>query len=793
MKYSYNWLKEISGTKKSAEELAKILTMHSFELDGIETKGDGLENIVVGEILDIQKHPNADRLQLTKIDIGTKELDIVCGANNIKVGDKIPVALVGAVLPGISAKGGPASGWEIKEAEIRGVKSFGMLCAEDELGLGKDHSGILILEKNAKIGASIKEALGLNDTVIDLDVLSNRGHDALSHWGMAKEISSLENKKANTYYDKLKITGKKSGKVKVEVKDENLCPRYIGAVMNNIKIQESPEWIKNKLLALGMNPISNIVDATNYVMLELGQPLHAFDIEKIKGEKIIIRKAERGEKIKLLDETTKELDLEDLVIADSEKVLAVAGVMGGEDSGINEFTTSIVLESANFNQTSIRKTRMRLGIKTDASDRFEKGIDPNLAETAIARIVEIIEKMGGKLEGYVDIYPKKIKPWKINLDLNYVNKLLGENISQKQITEILNLLGIETKSKGNVVIATIPTIRIDLKTQEDIIEEIGRIYGYEKIKSKALTAEIQAAKIGDLRKLERKLKNILVGFGFSEVYNYSFYGEKDVAICSLSQNQHFELENPMNPDQLFLRTSLVPNILKNVKENLKNFKELEVFEIGKTYFQEGEVLPKEKIMLVGAVATEENDNASGFYEAKGYIEGLFSKLGISEVGFSVEEIPQMFHPVRTANIKKEERIIGIIGEITPLVLEGYGIKKRITIFEFDIEILLENSLKNREFALIRKYPVSNRDISMIAKSEIVVDDIIKNIQKSGGNLVLNIELFDVFNFKEKNETSFAFRISFGSEDRTLRNEEVEEIMEKVIENLEKELKVKVRK
>lgn len=766
--------------------------MHSFEIESVEELGKGLEGVIIGKILEIQKHPNADRLQMTKINIGSKTLDIVCGASNIKVNDIVPVATVGTKLPG---------GIEIKEAEIRGVKSFGMLCAEDELGLGKSHEGILILNKDVKVGEKLTKVLGLDDFIFEIKVLPDRSHDALCHIGMAREIVALEGKKLDFYGKKAKFNKKKAKNLSVKIQDKSLCPRYVGAVMSGIRVQESPSWMKNRLNSLGINPINNIVDATNYVMLELGQPLHAFDFDQIKNKEkvsIFVRKAVKNERITLLDGSIKDLSGEDLLIANEEKVLAIAGVMGGENSGINENTNRIVIESANFNQTSIRKTRTGLRVKTEASDRFEKGIDPNLAEIAMARIVEIIESYGGKCEGSVDIYPKPTKEWKIKLDCEYVEKLLGEKIPVKVMAKTLDLLGVEAKIKGKFIETVIPTFRIDLKTQEDLIEEIGRIHGYEKIEPAAPLYPVQPAKINEKRKFERAIKDYLVGAGFSEVYNYSFYGKNDAEMTGLSQ-RHLELENPINPDQVLMRTSLVPGILKNVRENLKNIKEIEIFEIGKIYIPKNGDLPEEKNMLVGAVVFDELRKGDNFYEAKGYVDLILDKLGIYDYYFdefrnSGENIPLIWHKTRYAEIEigGEKEKIGCVGEINPIVSGRLGIKKRMAIFEIDMDKLCKFSEGDREFKPLRKFPISMRDISMVAGLEIRVEDILAVIQASGGNLIIDVDLFDIFDLKEAG-TSFAFHIIFGADDRTLRNEEVDDIMKKVTKNLEDELGVEVRK
>lgn len=792
MKYSYNWIKEISKTNISPEKMIDALMMHSFEVEGIEKKGEELSGVVVGKILEINKHPNADRLQLTKIDIGkNKKLDIVCGAQNIKVGDKVPVALIGAKLP---------SRILIQEAEIRGVKSFGMLCAEDELDLGKGHAGVLILKNDAKIGEEISKALGLDDTVFEIKVLPDRGHDALSHIGVAREVAVLEGKKLN--YKTKKNKTSKTSKLTVKIEDKNLCPRYMGAMMINVKVQESPNWMKNRLQSIGVNPINNIVDATNYVMMELGQPLHAFDFNKIgdgKSVNIIVRKAKNGEEIKLLDETVKKLSAEDLVIANGKKALAIAGVMGGEDSGISENTTSIILESANFNATSIRKTRTRQNIKTEASDRYEKEIDPNLCEIAMARVIEIIESFGATADGIVDIYPKPVKEWKIKLNLECASELLGEKIPEKQALKILNLLGLKTSGKGKIITVNTPTIRIDLKTQEDLIEEIGRIYGYEKIKSKAPVLEIKPSKINEQRQFEKMIKGHLTGAGFSETYNYAFYSIGDANNIELGNEKHIELQNPMNPEQALMRKSLVPGILKNIKENLKNYKEIEIFEIGRIYFPKENALPEEKNVLVGAIVLDEKKKGNNFYEAKGYVDLMLQKAGISNYYFDEfknldEKIPSLWHKTRCAEIETEgsEELLGYVGEISPLVLQKFGIEKKVAMFEIDLGKLQLTAEKEREFKPLRKFPISERDISMVADEEVRVDEIMQIIQETGGNLVIDTDLFDIYDLSE-NETSFAFRIFFADDNRTLRNEEVDDVMKKIINNLEKDLEIKVRK
>ncbi len=796
MRYSYNWLKELSGTKLTSEKLADLLTRRSFEVEEIKKTGEDLERVVVGEILEIKKHPNADKLQMAKVDTGGKKINIVCGASNIEVGQKVPVALVGAKLP---------AGLEIKETEIRGIKSQGMLCAEDELGLGKDHNGILILDKKRKAGTGLAKALKSEDTILDLDILSNRGHDALSHMGIAREICALENRNCELLRMNKQADKSVNGNlIDIEVEDGKLCPRYIGAVIKDIKIKESPDWIKSRLMTCGISPINNVVDATNYVMLEVGQPMHAFDFNKTK--KIVVRRAKEDEKIKLLDESVAELSADDLVIANENKALAVAGVMGGLESGITSKTKDIFLEAANFNAVSVRKTRMRLGINTESVYRFEREIDPNLAEKAMARAIEIIsETAGGETVFLKDVYPSKVLPWKIKLDLDYADRLLGEKIPTNKIVGILESLGLKIKlslKKGEkVATVEVPTFRIDLRTQEDLIEEVGRIYGYEKIKPQAPIIPIEPAEINESRIFERKVKDILAGSGFSEIYNYSFYSYKDTEAADLAEAKHLELENPMNPEQALMRRSLIPNLLKSIENNLKNHKELNLFEIGRVYIPGGEVLPEEKKMLVGAIVLEKDKGADSFYVTKGYVDNLLSRLEITDQYYdnfeavSKENFNLLWHKTRSAEIKSERggENLGRMGEISPTILTSFNIRKRVAMFEFDLEKLGEISDSEREYAPISKYPEVTRDVSMLAGEEIRVAEVLSEIQAAGGDLIVDVDLFDIFENSQDNMKSLAFHIVFGSDERTLENKEIDRLMNKIVASLEENLKVRIRK
>ncbi|KKP97360.1 MAG: Phenylalanine-tRNA ligase beta subunit [Candidatus Moranbacteria bacterium GW2011_GWE1_36_7] len=815
MKYSYNWLKELSDTKKTAAEIAQLITMHSFEVESVEKVGSDFEGVVVGEILEISKHPNADKLQLTKVDVGDgKVLGIVCGATNISVGDHVPVATVGTKMP---------VGFEIKEAEIRGEKSFGMLCAFDELGLGTDHSGIMQLDKKTKIGATFASVVNNSDEVLDIKVLPDRAHDAVSHVAMAREIVALEGGKMDYDYEGLVLGNKKVKNLKVKIENKELCKRYIGAVLSGVQVKSSPDWMKARLEACGLNAINNVVDATNYVMLELGQPLHAFDGDVI-GNEIIVRTGKKDEELLLLDDSKIKLTHNDIVIAGKNGALALAGIMGGKDSGISENSTNIILEAANFKPLSIRKTRSRLGLFTDASSRFEKELDPNLAEKAMVRVIEILEHTANAtFEGVVDEYQEKIKPWTVELDLAYVDKLLGVAVPSKISEKILTSLGIKVKVKKGTLLAEIPTFRIDLKRQEDLIEEIGRIYGYDKVENVAPSVVVTAAKQNEGRIFERALKNILIGQGFSEVYNYSFYSAKDAELSQLGKIKHLELEMPMSPEQSQLRVSLIPNLLKNVKENLKNFNEFNIFEIGKVYWSRlvstsghlhesrqanKEVLPEEKSILVGVMVLKKKSakeekmdkrHESGFFEAKAAVDHVLAQLGIIDHyydtfnGVPIEMPLALWHQGRSGEIKihGSEKSFGYVGEISPFVLESFDINTRVVMFEFDMEKLSDISEEEREYAPIRKHPVVTRDISLLARKDVRVDEILQTIQLAGGDLVLDVDLFDAIDFAD-DTSSFAFHIILGSSERTLTGKEIDDAMNLITKQLESKLGIKIR-
>ncbi|MDD5652107.1 MAG: phenylalanine--tRNA ligase subunit beta, partial [Candidatus Moranbacteria bacterium] len=799
MKFSYNWLKELSGTNESVEKIARELTLHSFEVEKIEDLGKNLDKVVIGEVLEVKKHPDADKLKVAKVDISPTPsqsplraggeagaLQIVCGAPNLKAGQKVPVALAGAVLQATDDKG-QGTEIEIKKSDIRGVQSEGMICAEDELGLGKEHAGIMVLDKDAPVGEKFSKYLKLDDSVLEIDVLPNRAHDCLSHEGVALELEALasvgnvksvqnvkdEIKNKTFSIDEMMRKSKADGTSLSVSIDTDKCARYIGIRIKNIKVGESPDRIRSRLIACGINPINNIVDITNYVMLETGQPLHAFDAKKVS--KILVRQAEQGGKLKLLDDSEIELSEKDIVITDGEKPIALAGIMGGAQSAIDEKTSEIILESASFDYVSVRLSQKYHNLKTEAGHRFEKEIDPNISEHAAIKAAEMIAReCGGKIDSFADAYPDPVSPWTINLNTESLNKLLGIIMDKKEVVKILERLGIGIEEKKDFLIANIPTRRIDLQTQEDLIEEVGRIYGYEKISPVPLMEKVQSPKWNEVRYFDRLLKDMAVFDGFDEVKVYSFYSKDDAKALGLNDENHVALLNPMSSDQTLVRRTLIGGLIRACKKSLSYFDSVHIFDLGRVYAPKNKSLPEEKLLFSLAVA-EKGEKGEQFYLLKGVLEDIFYRIGIEDYYYddSFEENNEdiiALHPSRKALIRSSSgEILGYIGEITKKANKYFGIKNaRVAVSEIDVERLLEFVPEDRDFEPLARFPEVERDLSMIVDEFTRVADVERLLYGAGGELVKDIDLFDLYVDPETEERSMAFHIRFAHPERTLK-------------------------
>lgn len=665
MKASIEWLKEYSDIDVDAVTLGDILTMTGSKVETIDQLGKDIKNVVVGKILEIEKHPDADKLVVTKVDVGNEKLQIVTGANNIKVGDIVPIAKDGAELPG---------GVKIKTGKLRGIDSCGMMCSIGELNLtladypGQIEHGIMILDKKLEkdLGKDITEVLNLKEDIIDFEITSNRP-DCLSIEGLGRETAvSLKKpfKNPRKNIDELQIEDKKELEgLKVDIAAPDLCYRYVARMVKNVKIAPSPEWMVRRLKACGIRSINNIVDITNYVMLEIGQPMHAFDINSIEGKHITIRRAKNGEKIITLDEQERELDENNLVIADDKKAVAIAGVMGGLNSEIENDTKTVVFESAVFNGGSVRKTAKKVGLRTESSSRFEKGLSAENALRAANRAVELVELLGAgeAVEGKIDIYPTKQKINQIKLDVPRINGLLGTNLSKQEMIDILEKLDI--KVENDMVIS--PYFRMDLEFVADIAEEIGRFYGYDKLDSTLIKADTTLGIRNKEQNIKKKVKEALVNYGLSEIYTYGFVSEKDLELSNISEKikkYAITIQNPLSDEYKLMRPTTVPSMMQTlaINANKKN-QNVKLFDLSRSYknvkqeVQNGEVPLQEEILTIGMYGDDVD-----FYTLKGIIENVLETINMNHYEVEKETQNASYHPGRCANLKVGKDIIATL-------------------------------------------------------------------------------------------------------------------------------------
>ena len=800
MKTSREWLEEYSEIDVDTVKLGDILTMAGQKVETIEQTGNDIKNVVVGKILEIKKHPDADHLVVTKVDVGTEILQIVTGADNIKENDIVPIAKDGASLPG---------GVKIKTGKLRGIDSCGMMCSVGELGLNLadyprqiDH-GIMILEKELEkdLGKDIVEILNLREDIIDFEITPNRS-DCLSIEGLGRETAVALNKpfkNPRNDIDLMKVEDKESIEgLKVSIEAPDLCYRYIARVVKNVKIGQSPEWLKRRLKACGVRSINNIVDITNYVMLEMGQPMHAFDINSIEGKQIIVRRAKNGEKITTLDEVERELDENNLVIADKNKPVAIAGVMGGLNSEIEKDTETVVFESAVFYGGSVRKTSKKVGLRTEASSRFEKGLSSENALRAINRAVQLVEQLnvGEVIDGKIDVYPTKQKINKIPFDAEKINNLIGTNISKQEMLDILNKLDI--KIENDVAIA--PYFRMDLEQSADLAEEVARFYGYDKLDTTLMKANTTVGVRTKEQKIEHIIRQTLQNEGLSEIYTFGFINEKELDKSNIPEELKKTaicIQNPLSEDYKYMRPSTIPSMLSTLSFNInqKN-QEAALFDISRSYkniedrVQKGEVPEEDKILTIGMYGDEVD-----FFILKGIIENILSQVSINRYDIEKETKNESYHPGRCANIKVGIDTIATFGEIHPEVLQNYDISKRAFLAEINLTKITKYARENKKYVEVPKFPAVERDIAMIVDEEIAVGDIEKVITKKGKKLLESVTLFDIYRDSKlgENKKSVAYALKFRDKSKTLSDEEVNKIMDEILTELEKKFNAELRK
>ena len=800
MKASIEWLKEYSDIDVDAVKLGDILTMTGSKVETIEQKGNDIKNVVVGKILEIVKHPDSDHLVITQMDLGDEKVQIVTGADNIKVGDIVPVAKDGSELP---------RGVKIKKGKLRGIDSCGMMCSVGELGLdinqypGQIEHGIMILDKNLenKLGEDIVDILNLREDIIDFEITPNRP-DCLAIEGLGRETAvslGKEFKNPRKNIDELKIEDKNEIEgLKVEIEAPDLCYRYIARVVKNVKIAPSPEWLVRRLNACGIRSINNIVDITNYVMLEMGQPMHAFDINSIEGKHIIVRRAKNGEKITTLDEEERTLDENDLVIADETKPVAIAGVMGGMNSEIEKDTETVVFESASFYGGAVRKTAKKVGLRTESSSRFEKGLSPENALRAINRAMELVEELnaGEVVEGKIDVYPTKQKTNKINLDYDRINKLLGTEISKEEMIDTLEKLNIKVKND----IAIAPYFRTDIEQLADIAEEVLRFYGYDKLDTTLVESDTTIGIRNKEQKIEQKIKNVLVNSGLSEIYTYGFVSDKDLEKSKINKDlkeTSILIQNPLSDEYRLMRPSTIPSMMQTLATNAnKKNSSAKLFDISKSYkninneVENGEVPLQENILTIGMYGDDID-----FYTVKGLIENVLATSSINRYDIVRETENESYHTGRCANIKVGIDVIATIGEVHPEVLDNYGIEKRAYLAEVNLSKVTKYSKVNKKYVEVPKFPAVERDIAIIVDEKVEVGQIEKIITKKAKKLLEKMKLFDIYRNEKlgENKKSVAYSLIFRDKNRTLSDEEINGVMETIIGELQKTLNAELRK
>ncbi|MDO5096693.1 MAG: phenylalanine--tRNA ligase subunit beta [Peptostreptococcaceae bacterium] len=787
MRVSLNWLKDYTDINIEPKKYADLMTMSGTKVETIEYVGDELENIIIGQILEILPHPDAEKLVITKVNVGQQEsLQIVTGANNISVGDIIPVAVEGAKLP---------NGVKIKKGKLRGVDSFGMLCSCEELGIDskyveeKSQNGIYILNDEFKVGDNAIEAMGLRDVIIEFELTANRP-DCRAFIGIAKETAATLD--TGFRLPSKEISKATEGKVSVavEVEDKALCPRFMAKEIRNVKIQPSPFWLRQRLISYGLRPINNIVDITNYVMIEYGQPLHAYDLNKLTTKKIVVRRAKDGEQITTLDDKEYKLDKDALLITDGEKPIGIAGVMGGANTEVDENTSAILLEAANFDADSVRLTSRRLGIRTDASSAFEKGIDILRPQDAIERACHLIEMIGAGeiVNDTVDVYANDFQNTVIQTKISYINRILGEEIPASSIESILKKLLFEVTIEGDDLQLIVPPERMDMTIREDIVEEIARIYGYNNISSKPIYASVTQAHKSPERKFEDRIKQLSRSNGLTEITTYSFVSPMTLEKSKIQGEKYHKLLrllNPLGEETSVMRTTLMPSMLEVISLNLARKNEaLTAFEYGNTFFDEGGELPNEKKSMVAGIYGDGED----FFTAKARLEGILNGIGIHDALYQTQSENAMYHPTRCADVYVQDRLVATIGEVNPFVLEEFDIKKRVYVFELYIQELMASSDLNVHYHPIPKYPAIAKDIALVVNKSKQVGELANIIKKYGKKNLESVELFDIYEGEQvgENKKSVAFALVFRAKDRTLTDEEINKVLEKILTQLKEE-------
>ncbi|MBN2259526.1 MAG: phenylalanine--tRNA ligase subunit beta [Clostridiales bacterium] len=793
MKVPVKWLNEhVKIDDIDIKFLEDRLIMSGSNTEGVKDFSKNNTDIVIGKVIEQVKHEDADKLFVLQIDLGEEITQIVTGAKNVKVGDYVPVAKVGANL---------ANGLKIKKGKLRGQVSNGMLCSLDELGFEKSvipkifDDGIYILQGEYELGTPLFDVVDIGDNVIEFEITPNRP-DCLSIEGMARETQATFKRERKKLSDQNIFEEKNVKKYfDVEVQDSDLCPRYSGFVINNVQIKPSPQWMQVRLMLAGVRPINNIVDITNYVMLETGQPIHPFDLDLVDDKKIIVRRAFDGEKMTTLDSVERILKNDDLVIASAHKAIGIAGVMGGENTEITENTKNIFVEVANFNKTAIRMTSKHLGLRTEASARFEKGIDINRVGKAVNRLLELYAQLnvGEIVDGMIDIYPTRKEEDIVILTTQEVKRILGIDLSTSKMKEMLESLEFKVLSlDDNHLKIQVPSFRMDVLKEIDMIEEVARMYGYDNIPV-TLPGGVEFGEYNYRQKIENTVKSTLVSQGLYEISTYSFVSPTAIDKINRSDdtslNQFVRLINPLGEEYSVMRTTLLPNMMEVLTRNQNNGNsEMMAFELGNTFIAKSipvvDLPDERKSICIGAYGKKVD-----FFKIKSFVELLFEVLGIKNVKFEKINDILTYHPGRLAKIIVDETLFGIIGEIHPDVMKNFGISSRVIAAEIDFEKIAENSNLAKLYEPVPKYPSIQRDIAILVKDETTHSEIVDLILKNGGKNLVDVKLFDIYRGVQIKQgyKSMAYSMTFRSDEKTLTDEEVQKPYDKILRVLEETL------
>ena len=813
---SLEWLKQYVDINISTAELCDKITRAGLEVDTVTNLGEGLEGVITGKVMEISRHPNSDHLWICMMDYGQGGdlVQILTGAQNVHQYDMVPVAVVGSKLP---PSGRNPEGMKLKKAKMRGFDSFGMLCSAEELGidskllLPEQRSGIFILPQDTPIGVDIKEVLGLNDTIIDIDLTSNRA-DCFSIIGLAREISAITGcpLKMPAMDVKEAAGGNAADYVSVKIAAPELCSRFATRVLKDIKITNSPEWMQRRLRACGVRPISNVVDVTNYVMLELGQPMHAYDADKVAGHSLVVRRAEEGEKLITLDEKERILNSSMITIGDAEKAAGLGGVMGGLLTEVSGDTKNVILEAASFHGPSIRRTSRALGLRSEASGRFERGVDTILNHNALNRAAHLLEEMGAceTFAGIVEAYPEEIKPAVITTSSAKINGRIGCEISREEIISILQKLGFGVEEQGENLVVTAPTWRRDIECDADISEEVARMHGYDYIESHQPELKITQGHQSVLDDVKDSVQDYLAAAGLNEMMTYSFIKANAFDKMLLPENdarrQCIELLNPITDAFSVMRTTMIPSALQTASFNLRNHNNsVALFEVGRVFLPKALPLTEDPIErpVITAVISGRREELNwckskenvDFYDMKGIVEGLLENLQVDDYTLVRSAAPYL-HPGKSCDVVINGEVIGSFGEVHPTVQENFELDQTTYVLEMNVEPLVAYATAVPKYHHLPKYPAMSRDIAVVVPVEVTNDEIVAVIRANAGELLQDVRVFDIYTGKQVAAgcKSIAFNLTYQASDRTLTDAEVDASMKKVIAEVAEQYKAKLR-